>query len=122
MPPKPEKKETVDRSRRRVVEGVVASDKMDKTIKVRVERFVQHPAFGKTLRKHYVCYAHDEKREAKRGDRVELMESRPLSKLKHWRLLKILARASGAVPEDKQAAARPSRVPAADSPSSPART
>jgi small subunit ribosomal protein S17 len=112
VPPKTaqnEVKQAVDRSERRTVTGVVTADKMDKTVKVRVERLVQHPQFSKTLRKHYDCYAHDEKREAKLGDKVELMESRPLSKLKHWRLVRVVEKAiAGAMVEDARHAARPS--------------
>ena len=111
MSPKTAKKEvkqTVDRNERRLVTGVVTADKMDKTVKVRVERLVQHPQFSKTLRKHYVCYAHDEKREAKLGDKVELMESRPISKLKHWRLVRVVEKAvAGSATEDARDAARP---------------
>jgi small subunit ribosomal protein S17 len=108
VPPKTETKETVARSRRRTVVGVVIGDKMQKTIKVQVERLVRHPEFEKTLRKHYVCYAHDEKREARRGDKVELMETRPLSRLKHWRLVRVLERsAAGAAAPDARQAARP---------------
>jgi len=111
VPPKTAKKEVnqpVDRNERRTVTGVVTADKMDKTVKVRVERLVQHPQFSKTLRKHYECYAHDEKREAKLGDKVELMESRPLSKLKHWRLVRVVEKAvAGSVTEDARGAARP---------------
>lgn len=111
MPPKTAKKEvqpTVDRNERRTVTGVVTADKMDKTVKVRVERLVQHPQFSKTLRKHYECYAHDEKREAKMGDKVELMESRPISKLKHWRLVRVVEKAvAGSATEDARDAARP---------------
>ena len=123
MPPKTSKKkskEVVDRNRRRVVAGVVVSDKMDKTIKVRVERFVQHPAFEKTLRKHYVCYAHDEKKEAKRGDKVELAETRPISRLKHWRLLRIVEKGDVAAAADAPAAARPPK--SADAPAPAAAT
>ncbi|MFN3487068.1 MAG: 30S ribosomal protein S17 [Planctomycetota bacterium] len=98
MPPKTQTKETVARSRRRVVVGVVVGDKMEKTLKVEVERRVRHPEFEKTLRKHYVCYAHDEKREARRGDKVELMETRPLSRLKRWRLVRVLERAAASEP------------------------
>lgn len=106
------KKETVvERNRRRTVSGEVTSDRMDKTITVTVERLVQHPMFGKTLRKSYVCYAHDEKREAKRGDRVELMESRPLSRTKHWRLVRVVSKAGATPAQDAREAARP--VPAA---------
>ena len=111
MPPKTAKnevKQAVDRSERRTVTGVVTADKMDKTVKVRVERLVQHPQFSKTLRKHYDCYAHDEKREAKLGDKVELMESRPISKLKHWRLVRVVEKAiAGSFTEDARQAARP---------------
>lgn len=128
MPPKTAKKETkqvVDRNERRTVTGVVTADKMDKTVKVRVERLVAHPQFSKTLRKHYECYAHDEKREAKLGDKVELMESRPISKLKHWRLVRVVEKAvAGAATEDARDAARPQAKadPAADKPAKPAKT
>ncbi|MBI2932365.1 MAG: 30S ribosomal protein S17 [Planctomycetes bacterium] len=67
---------------------------MVKTITVKVERFVQHPTFGKYVRRFTTCYAHDEKREAKRGDRVEIMEMRPLSRLKRWRLVKVVGQGS----------------------------
>lgn len=95
MPPKTVKKkdESVDRNRRRTVVGFVVSAKMDKTISVNVERLVQHPMFGKTMRRRTRCYAHDERNEAGPGDKVELMETRPLSKQKTWRLLRILAKA-----------------------------
>ena len=109
MPPKAEpKKQVVDRNERRKVTGVVTGDKMDKTIKVRVERLVKHPVFEKTLRRSYVCYAHDEKREAKNGDLVELMETRPMSRLKHGRLLRIVTKSAAGTSEDARAAARPS--------------
>ena len=125
MPPKVTKKQakqSVDRTRRRAVLGVVVSDKMDKTIKVRVERFVQHPEFEKTLRKHYVCYAHDEKKEAKRGDKVELAETRPISRLKHWRLLRVVEKAAmGTAATDAREAARPTKA-AGPAPASPAAT
>ena len=115
MPPKtkkPEAKQIVDRNERRTVTGVVTADKMDKTVRVLVERLVAHPQFSKTLRKHYVCYAHDEKREARMGDRVELMESRPLSKLKHWRLVRVVERAvAGSATGDARHAARPAAKP-----------
>ena len=111
MPPKTvkqEAKQVVDRNERRTVTGVVTADKMEKTVKVRVERLVSHPQFSKVLRKHYVCYAHDEKREARLGDKVELMESRPLSKLKHWRLVRVVEKAqAGSAVQDARDAARP---------------
>ena len=127
MPPKtkkPEAKQTVDRNERRTVTGVVTADKMEKTVKVRVERLVAHPQFSKTLRKHYVCYAHDEKREARMGDKVELMESRPLSKLKHWRLVRVVEKAvAGAVTDDARHAARPSlKTDGKPTPATPTKT
>jgi small subunit ribosomal protein S17 len=112
VPPKTQKKETVDRSRRRTVTGVVTGDKMDKTIKVQVERLVKHPAFEKTLRRSYVCYAHDEKREARTGDTVEIMETRPLSRLKAWRLLRVVVKsAAGAAAANAREAAPPGKHP-----------
>ena len=125
MPPKTiakEAKQVVDRNERRTVTGVVTADKMAKTVKVRVERLVQHPQFSKTLRKHYDCYAHDEKSEAKLGDKVELMESRPLSKLKHWRLVRVVEKAvAGSAIGDARDAARPT-LKAADASATPKAT
>ncbi len=95
MPPKTRKEQSITRNRRREVAGVVVSDKMAKTISVRVERHVRHPIYGKTLRREYVCYAHDEKNEAKSGDRVEIEECRPLSRMKHWRLVRVVDRGPG---------------------------
>jgi small subunit ribosomal protein S17 len=123
VPPKTAKtkaNQAVDRNERRTVTGVVTADKMPKTVKVRVERLVQHPQFSKTLRKHYECYAHDEKREAKLGDKVELMESRPISKLKHWRLVRVVEKAiAGSATEDARDAARPQLAKPADPASKP---
>ncbi len=82
--------ETPERNERKLMVGIVTSDRMAKTITVKVERFVQHRTFGKYLRRYTTCYAHDEKREAKRGDRVEIMETRPLSRLKRWRLTRVI--------------------------------
>ena len=70
--------------------GEVLSAKMQKTIVVRVERRVPHPKFKKIVRVHNKFYAHDEKSEAKPGDRVLIRETRPLSKLKRWELVSIL--------------------------------
>ena len=74
------------------VVGVVKSDRMDKTITVSVERFFRHPKFGKFIRRYTICKAHDPKDEAKIGDRVEIVHSRPISKTKNWKLVKILER------------------------------
>jgi small subunit ribosomal protein S17 len=73
--------------------GEVVSDKMDKTIVVRVERRLQHPRFRKVITRYKKFYAHDEKREARLGDRVRIEETRPLSKTKSWRLVEVLHRA-----------------------------
>ena len=81
------------RGRRKVREGVVVSDKMDKTVVVEVVRTVTHPLLGKTLRRTKRYKAHDEHNECRVGDRVLLMETRPLSKEKRWRVVQILARA-----------------------------
>jgi len=70
--------------------GHVVSDKMDKTIVVRVDRRVRHPRYEKVLTLATRFYAHDEKNEAKVGDRVRIVETRPLSRLKRWRLAEIL--------------------------------
>ncbi len=78
-------------SRKRVT-GVVVSDKMDKTVVVKVERFVQHPRFKKYVKRSKKYYAHDEKNECRMGDIVEIEETRPLSKLKRWRVVKIIKR------------------------------
>lgn len=75
--------------------GVVVSDAMDKTVVVQAERRIQHPVYGKFLRRSKKYYAHDEKNEAKKGDRVVIAETRPLSKTKRWRLVEISVRASG---------------------------
>jgi small subunit ribosomal protein S17 len=77
----------------RTVVGVVASDKGDKTIKVIVNFQTKHPKYGKYLQRRTVLHAHDEKNEAKEGDRVELAECRPLSKTKHHRLVRIVEKA-----------------------------
>src|SRR5436190_7965517 len=77
----------------RTVEGVVASDKGDKTIKVVVNYQTKHPKYGKYLKRRTVLHAHDEKNEAREGDLVEIAESRPLSKTKHHRLVRIVQKA-----------------------------
>jgi small subunit ribosomal protein S17 len=74
--------------------GLVTSDGRNKTIRVRVERLVKHEQFDKYMRKWTTLHAHDERNEAKVGDQVEIMESRPYSKTKHWRLVRILERAA----------------------------
>ena len=82
-----------DRASRRVIIGVVSSDKMDQTITVRVERMFKHAKYHKYIRRHSKVYAHDEKNDAREGDTVEIMECRPMSKLKRYRLVKVVERA-----------------------------
>lgn len=69
---------------------------MTKTVKVEVERIVQEPTFKKYMKRSTLCYVHDEKGEAKVGDRVEIVPTRPLSKLKRWRLVRVVTRATEA--------------------------
>jgi len=82
--------------RRKERTGEVVSNKMAKTIVVRVERRFPHPRFKKIVRSYKKYYAHDEKSEAKPGDVVRIEETRPLSRLKRWRLVEIIERAAGA--------------------------
>ena len=81
------------RGRRKVFQGVVVSDKMDKTIVVLVEDRVKHPLYGKVMTKASRIKAHDEENSAGIGDRVRVMETRPLSAQKRWRLVEIIERA-----------------------------
>ena len=78
---------------RKVREGVVTSDAMDKTIVVMVTDRVRHPLYGKTMQRRKKLYVHDEANDANTGDRVRVTETRPLSKQKHWRLVSVLERA-----------------------------
>ena len=80
-------------NRRKTLEGVVVSDKMDKTITVVVERLEMHRRYKKYVRRKTKMKAHDEKGEARVGDRVRLSETRPMSKTKRWRLLEVVRRA-----------------------------
>jgi small subunit ribosomal protein S17 len=77
---------------RKQVEGIVVSDKMEKSIVVKVERSWRHPLYGKVVKTAKKYHAHDENNEAREGDRVRLLESRPISKLKKWVLLEIVER------------------------------
>ncbi|MCZ6694567.1 MAG: 30S ribosomal protein S17 [Bacteroidetes bacterium] len=80
----------MERNLRKERTGTVVSNKMDKSISVRVDRKVKHPVYGKFQRKSTKFMAHDEKNECGIGDTVTIMETRPLSKLKRWRLLEIV--------------------------------
>ncbi|MBX3102840.1 MAG: 30S ribosomal protein S17 [Bacteroidetes bacterium] len=85
--------QTPVRNARKEKIGIVTSNKMEKTIIVAVERKVKHPLYGKFIKKTTKFAAHDEKGDANIGDRVSIMETRPLSKTKRWRLVEILERA-----------------------------
>ena len=82
-----------ERNLRKTRVGKVVSDKMDKTIVVAVQDNVKHPLYGKIVKKTYKLKAHDENNECKVGDRVKVMETRPLSKGKRWRLVSIVEKA-----------------------------
>ncbi len=84
---------TTDRNNRKVREGLVISVKMDKSIVVSIVDRVRHARYGKFLQRTKKLYVHDEKNEAGVGDRVRVMETRPVSKLKRWRLLEVVERA-----------------------------
>ncbi len=83
----------VDRALRKTRVGKVTSDKMDKTIVVSIENAVKHPLYKKFVKRTYILKAHDENNECKIGDTVRVMETRPLSKDKRWRLAEIIERA-----------------------------
>ena len=85
--------EPTARKRRKTREGIVVSDKMDKTVVVAVEDRVKHPLYGKVMRRTNKLKAHDEQNSAGVGDRVLLMETRPQSRSKRWRLVEILEKA-----------------------------
>ena len=84
---------TVDRNARKTRLGVVVSDKMDKTIVVALEDFVRHSLYGKAVKRSKKVKAHDEANECNVGDKVRIMETRPLSKDKRWRLVNIIEKA-----------------------------
>ena len=85
--------ETTERAPRKVREGIVSSSKMDRTLVIEVVERVRHPKYNKFVMRTKKLYAHDEANDANVGDRVRVMETRPLSKLKRWRLVEILERA-----------------------------
>ena len=85
-----------ERGERTILTGKVTSAKMEKTIVVEVQRLVQHPKYRRVVRTSKKFYAHDENRQAKTGDTVRIVASRPLSKLKRWRLKEVLTRNASA--------------------------
>ena len=84
------KTESSPKRARKVLTGVVVSDKMDKTIVVKISSFASHPVYKKTMKRHMSLKAHDEKNQAKQGDIVKVSETRPISKDKRWRLIEVL--------------------------------
>lgn len=107
-----------NRGTRRVETGIVISDVRNKTITVSVSHLIKHPRYGKYLNRSTNLHAHDEKNEAKKGDRVEIVETRPLSKQKRWRLVKIVERAVelGALDIKEVDTTAPKKAPAAAKP------
>ena len=88
-----ESAQAVNRASRKTRVGLVVSDKMEKTVVVSIERRVQHPVYGKMVRRTKRLKAHDEANDAKTGDTVRIMETRPMSKDKRWRVVEIVERA-----------------------------
>jgi small subunit ribosomal protein S17 len=86
------------RGQRRVAIGIVTSAKMNKTRRVELPRLVKHRRYGKFIRRRTICHVHDEQNESRQGDTVEIMETRPLSKTKNWRLIRVVTRAASAAP------------------------
>jgi small subunit ribosomal protein S17 len=95
----------------RVLTGVVTGDKTAKTRRVEVSRRVQHAKYGKYIKQRTVCYAHDETNESHLGDTVEIRESRPLSKLKRWMLVKVVTKAPSRTLSNLEGAVAGSAVP-----------
>jgi len=83
----------IERGKRKVLTATVVSNKMDKTLVAMVARTAAHPLYRKVVKITSKCYVHDEKNEAQVGDTIEIMETRPLSKLKRWRLVRIIRHA-----------------------------
>jgi small subunit ribosomal protein S17 len=96
-----------ERGKRRLEIGVVTSDKMNKTRRVEIPRLVKHPRYGKYIRRRTVCHVHDENNESRLGDTVEIMETRPLSKTKNWRLVRVVTKAPTLPAHQEQAAPQP---------------
>lgn len=88
-----ERADTAQRGERKVRQGYVVSDTMDKTVVVRVERRTTHPLYGKTVTRSEKFHAHDEANDVGVGDLVRIVETRPLSKTKRWRVLEVIERA-----------------------------
>src|SRR5437660_7164611 len=96
-----------ERGKRRVEMGVVTSDKMLKTRRVEIPRLVKHARYGKYIRRRTICHVHDEQNQSHVGDTVEIMETRPMSKTKFWRLLRVVTKAPTGVAAAPAPAATP---------------
>lgn len=95
----------------RLATGIVTRDKMAKTRRVEIQRLVRHPKYGKFIKQRTVCYAHDEANESLLGDTVEIQESRPLSKLKRWRIVRVVTKAPGRTVANLEGAVAGSSLP-----------
>ena len=100
------------RSNRRTEVGVVTSDKMNKTRRVEIPRLVKHQRYGKYIRRRTICHVHDEKNESHTGDTVEIMESRPYGKTKHWLLVGVVKKAPTGLPAGEEQAPAATGAPA----------
>jgi small subunit ribosomal protein S17 len=107
MTPAQQQTETSSRGKRRTAIGTVTSDKMNKTRRVEIPRLVKHPRYGKYIRRRTICHVHDEHNESRQGDTVEIVESRPYSRTKHWRLIRVVAKAPGTAATEGQTTAAP---------------
>jgi small subunit ribosomal protein S17 len=85
--------DNLQRGKRRIEIGVVTSDKMQKTRRVEIPRLVKHVRYGKYIKRRTICHVHDENNESQVGDTVQIMETRPLSKTKTWRLVRVVTKA-----------------------------
>ncbi len=101
--------ETMPRGTRRKAVGQVTSAKMNKTRRVEIPRLVKHARYGKYIKRRTICHVHDEKNESGLGDTVEIMETRPLSKTKNWRLLRVVVKAP-ALPHPSEVAGAPEQA------------
>jgi small subunit ribosomal protein S17 len=97
----------------RVATGIVTRDKMAKTRRVEIQRLVRHPKYGKYIKQRTVCYAHDETNASALGDTVEIQESRPLSKLKRWTIVRVVTKAPSRTVANLEGAVAGSDLPAA---------
>ena len=99
---------------KRVVSGIVTSDKMDKTRRVEINRSVKHPKYKKYIQRRTVCHVHDENNESHTGDLVEIIESQPVSKLKRWNLVRVIEKSTAVDVAALRAARKVAEQEAAD--------